>query len=391
MGNRHRFKLSDMMPNAWFYKLRDMRRASSTAANHNPSGKFSKTSTPSGLLSSMKATPTTIPPHVKARKTYYFPRDLSSGVLEPPPQPLRSSKQAPPPPSRKLWMNTKPGAASPPLNKQVSLSSGSFSNRASTDSVWTRTEDADSPDSIFDDGSSPELRIDRVLTPESFHSRRSMINPPSTIDYPDIAIHIDEDSFTKKPERPKAWSHNLDSSPNIELPRIITKPSKNSRKAAHVELEAAEREEKKTTEKNARKANRENGAGRRRPPMSSSPRPRLKIKSPRLAGKRLPEPARRTRAGTAASGSSSSVSKRKLSGSLAVVKSSFDPQRDFRDSVVKMIVELNIKATKDLEELLACYLSLNSEEYHDLIIQVFKQIWFDLSNTNSSSSLQKSS
>ena len=69
-----------------------------------------------------------------------------------------------------------------------------------------------------------------------------------------------------------------------------------------------------------------------------------------------------------------------LPGSFAVVKSSFDPERDFRDSVVEMIVENNIRASKDLEELLACYLSLNSNEYHDLIVKAFEQIWFDMAD-----------
>nr|GMC99739.1 transcription repressor OFP1-like isoform X1 [Ipomoea batatas] len=63
---------------------------------------------------------------------------------------------------------------------------------------------------------------------------------------------------------------------------------------------------------------------------------------------------------------------------FAVVKTSRDPRRDFRESMVEMIVENNIRASKDLEDLLACYLSLNSDEYHDLIIKVFKQIWFDM-------------
>ncbi|XP_019184255.1 PREDICTED: transcription repressor OFP1-like isoform X4 [Ipomoea nil] len=66
------------------------------------------------------------------------------------------------------------------------------------------------------------------------------------------------------------------------------------------------------------------------------------------------------------------------SQSFAVVKTSQDPRRDFRESMVEMIVENNIRASKDLEDLLACYLSLNSDEYHDLIIKVFKQIWFDM-------------
>lgn len=61
-----------------------------------------------------------------------------------------------------------------------------------------------------------------------------------------------------------------------------------------------------------------------------------------------------------------------------MVKSSRDPQKDFRESMVEMIVQNNLMASKDLEDLLACYLSLNSDEYHDVIIKVFKQIWFDL-------------
>ncbi|CAN0879577.1 Transcription repressor OFP1 [Linum grandiflorum] len=61
---------------------------------------------------------------------------------------------------------------------------------------------------------------------------------------------------------------------------------------------------------------------------------------------------------------------------MAVVKSSADPQLDFMESMVEMIVENNISSSKDLEDLLACYLCLNSDEYHDVIIKVFKQIWF---------------
>ncbi|CAI9782093.1 unnamed protein product [Fraxinus pennsylvanica] len=64
--------------------------------------------------------------------------------------------------------------------------------------------------------------------------------------------------------------------------------------------------------------------------------------------------------------------------SFAVVKSSFDPRNDFRDSMVEMITEKGIKRPEELEELLACYLTLNCDEYHDLIIKVFRQVWFDL-------------
>ncbi|KAF2305347.1 hypothetical protein GH714_004128 [Hevea brasiliensis] len=64
--------------------------------------------------------------------------------------------------------------------------------------------------------------------------------------------------------------------------------------------------------------------------------------------------------------------------SFAMVKCSYDPQKDFRDSMIEMIKEQRINQPEELEELLACYLTLNSDEYHDLIIRVFRQVWFDL-------------
>lgn len=69
-----------------------------------------------------------------------------------------------------------------------------------------------------------------------------------------------------------------------------------------------------------------------------------------------------------------------LSESFAMVKSSSDPHGDFRESMVEMIVKNNIRSGGELEELLACYLSLNSGEYHDLIVKVFGQIWADLND-----------
>jgi uncharacterized protein (TIGR01568 family) len=48
--------------------------------------------------------------------------------------------------------------------------------------------------------------------------------------------------------------------------------------------------------------------------------------------------------------------------------------------MVEMIVENNIRGSKDLEDLLACYLSLNSKEYHYIIVKAFEQIWFDMTD-----------
>lgn len=65
--------------------------------------------------------------------------------------------------------------------------------------------------------------------------------------------------------------------------------------------------------------------------------------------------------------------------SFAVVKSSFNPQQDFRDSMVEMIGVKGIRRREELEELLACYLTLNCDGHHDLIINAFQQVWFELS------------
>ncbi|KAI0526974.1 hypothetical protein KFK09_002570 [Dendrobium nobile] len=91
------------------------------------------------------------------------------------------------------------------------------------------------------------------------------------------------------------------------------------------------------------------------------------MNSPRLARKRVQALSKRKQR------------KERLKESIAVVKSSSDPQKDFRESMVEMILENNILASKDLEDLLASYLSLNSREYHDMIVEVFEEIWNVLS------------
>lgn len=69
-----------------------------------------------------------------------------------------------------------------------------------------------------------------------------------------------------------------------------------------------------------------------------------------------------------------------LAESFAVVKTSRDPRRDFRESMEEMIAENGICTAADLEDLLACYLSLNAAEYHDLIVDVFEHIWASLAD-----------
>ncbi|XP_022777295.1 transcription repressor OFP5-like [Durio zibethinus] len=83
------------------------------------------------------------------------------------------------------------------------------------------------------------------------------------------------------------------------------------------------------------------------------------------------------------------ISRRTGLENFAMVKCSFDPERDFRDSMIEMIRENGISQPEEREELLACYLTLNSDAYHDLIIKVFQQVWLDLDQACSDTVLQK--
>lgn len=64
--------------------------------------------------------------------------------------------------------------------------------------------------------------------------------------------------------------------------------------------------------------------------------------------------------------------------SCAVVKCTVNPQQDFRDSMIEMIREKGIRRPEELEDLLACYLTWNCDEYHDLIVKVFREVWVEL-------------
>ncbi|KAF4375600.1 hypothetical protein G4B88_015135, partial [Cannabis sativa] len=155
--------------------------------------------------------------------------------------------------------------------------------------------------------------------------------------------------------------------PPINFDDTIFKATKYRPKVKEESFRTKTRRESKSTNNNNN-----NVLGRK----SSSGIKLSRVNSPKLASKKIQAYARKS-----ISSSSSSTTRnynKHLSESFAVVKSSVDPQSDFRESMAEMIVENNIRGTKDLEELLACYLSLNSKEYHDIIVKAFEQIWFDM-------------
>lgn len=65
----------------------------------------------------------------------------------------------------------------------------------------------------------------------------------------------------------------------------------------------------------------------------------------------------------------------KIFSSIAVEKDSDDPYQDFRHSMLQMIIKKEIYSKDDLQELLNCFLQLNSPCHHDVIIKAFKEIW----------------
>ncbi|KAK7390231.1 hypothetical protein VNO78_25530 [Psophocarpus tetragonolobus] len=367
MGN-HKFRLSDMIPNAWFYKLRDMGRR--RKQNTTPSGKKKQTSSPS-------TTPSSKPnqPHHQynnSRKSYYITRDLTPTINN---KLHASPSNTPkiPPPRKSYKQRTK--------RRTPKVVSSGCSCRTTLDTVWTKSDSpqehsSSSPFDTSPESQSPEFsRTDCVLPCSSFDEMVSLstsscrLNPNKNNPTNDTIIDVDKNSIARKDNKLDGYfnynnnNHNDDTFSELELPPIITNLKKRELKQGSLKV-------RNVKEDSAMLKEQRHSSVRRF--SVSSPGVRLRIHSPRIAGMK----GRKSVSSTASSGS-----RRSLSDSFAVVKSSFDPQKDFRESMVEMIVENNIRASKDLEDLLACYLSLNSDEYHDLIIKVFKQIWFNLTQS----------
>ncbi|KAJ8428038.1 hypothetical protein Cgig2_027644 [Carnegiea gigantea] len=66
-------------------------------------------------------------------------------------------------------------------------------------------------------------------------------------------------------------------------------------------------------------------------------------------------------------------SSRRLALMVAIEKSSVDPRGDFSQSMVEVILANRIEHPRDLRYLLNCYLSMNSKEYKEVILEVFHQ------------------
>ncbi|TMW81102.1 hypothetical protein EJD97_011936 [Solanum chilense] len=323
MGN-YRFRLSDMMPNAWFYKLKDMAKSSSRRHSHTTSSSSS-----SNLQLDKKRQPHNFGCQ---RKSYYISRNLTIT------SPISSN-------SPKLDHNvhiTEPSRKSYKKRRSTNFrrrnSPKPVNSSASVESVWTKPDST--PEQYPNSSSSSSSSSPSSILPQKSNPITSSISP---------SCDCRTDSTNQNSANLESGVHSVS---KIDLPRIITKPEKFDEKI---------QEKQRTVKQEQRIVKQEQRIVRR----VSTNGVKLRTNSPRIT----------------TTNSRKSVSSKRTSvttDSFAVVKSSRNPQKDFRESMVEMIIENNITTSKDLEELLACYLSLNSDEYHDIIIKVFKQIWFNI-------------
>ncbi|CAA2959439.1 transcription repressor OFP2-like [Olea europaea var. sylvestris] len=372
MGN-YRFRLSDMMPNAWFYKLKDM----SKTRNHNTINKKH----PSPTKTAQK-------PHFsQPRKSYYYTTE-SIRVEK-----LYTSPKNPrpfDPPRKSSTKRTKRKTVYKPSPRQISPSV--CNHEESMNSVRHKVEQfqdyfecstVSSTDKDFLKSPTSEFGSDTLDAPPSVNglaSWSSSCGCTFNSSGNDIVMDMDEKMSALDIEETDEL-FNIISEP--KLPPILTKPTKfntiTMQPFPEQDPSQIRNSPSLSDEIEARCLQKQTPTTRKS--TSRSPRVKIRGASPRLASKKI----QGNRKSVLISRRSKAQQKKNelYTESVAIVKASFDPEKDFRESMMEMIVENNIRASKDLENLLACYLSLNPDEYHDLIIKAFEQIWFNIAEVQS--------
>ncbi|ESQ51553.1 hypothetical protein EUTSA_v10017964mg [Eutrema salsugineum] len=319
MGN-HKFRISEMIPNAWFHKLKDMTKQSKPKTkpfSSSSSNIYNKKKPSSDSLLHQSSTS-----HFSNRFVADNPHHNS------PRNSLHTKRMS----KRKTLYKPSVKPITPFASEGFNKSN--FNGQDSSHCLFPALE------------SSPESFL------YSFYEEEDV----EFVNSSNLKIDSKNKAFTK---------HKVKESDSIEKACPASNPAKKPLKS-HLSVKIRQELEEDDDECRAeRKYQKKISSGRK----SSAGINLKKVNSPRiqLSG---------TRRST-----SRSESKQVVLESFAVMKSSVDPKKDFRESMVEMIEENNIRASKDLEDLLACYLTLNPKEYHDLIIQVFEQIWRQLTKT----------
>jgi uncharacterized protein (TIGR01568 family) len=343
---RHKFRLSDMIPNAWFFKLRGMRaRGGGGAPASSPRVPAVASASWLPHRASHYYTPRAGDPAVPGSPLRHHHPKASDALF--PPLPL-----SPPRRSRRRHRHRR---RSVKLAPSVSSSSGFASSPVSAAGCRCgrrpETVAVESPDTP------PLCRRDRFVGYSDDDDED--LKKSATV----VAVRAADGKLDDGKVITSATEIIIDlrskSRPGKALRPIATKPARREDKHVDVVRNAAARRPAAPVPK---------------PELSQLVKPRRSVSS--SSARRL-----RTRANTPrVSVSSTRKCKPPLAESFAVVKSSREPRRDFRESMEEMIAGNGIRTAADLEDLLACYLALNATEYHDLIVDVFEHIWATLSD-----------
>ncbi|KFK27365.1 hypothetical protein AALP_AA8G373400 [Arabis alpina] len=323
MGTHHKFRFSDIMPHSWLYKLKGISRSS---RKHLPSSP-KHISLSSDASSSRKL-------RLSSSSPVHQPQASSSS-------PLKSSFK------RKIKRKTvyKPSPrlklSSASLNSNVSLTTSSRNHRSKSSSFANAT----------------------ILEPSSINhcSKTSSANAIS-----DSTIGSSSDSVSSPSDQNQYGVSRVLESQSIDIKedhsvRKLSDVSEEPSPSENMSLVLVENVKEPSFEVRTQQK-------LKKPKAGSSSGIRIRANSPKIARKKT-------------KGRTSTEPKKKgVPESFAIVLTSVDPERDFRESMVEMIVENKMKEQKDLEDLLACYLSLNSSEYHDIIIKAFEKTWFHLTH-----------
>ncbi|XP_023521972.1 transcription repressor OFP4 isoform X1 [Cucurbita pepo subsp. pepo] len=383
---KYKFRLSGMIPNAWFYKLKDM---GSNRSKHNSSQSqsSSKKNLKSRTMSQQK-------PHVL--QPFYFTEFIPKlrGLDNSPVNQNFSGTHFPDPARKSSKRRSRRKTIYKPSPRVVNPVSATCICHISPNSVGTLLR---SPDSSFSsiecspgteayESSLSEAEGANTFSSDSFDdvaSWSSSCKCTVRSSNNDIIIDMNDELVGRKTEKLHLHESNWVREMN-QLPPILRKPMSIKQKASKAanlrssskwkEIQENQSLYVKTEEENIRNVEKLKTSFVARKSSASSISVKLRANSPRIARRRIQGHARRSLSSRSELKSKNSC----LSESIAMVKTSHNPQEDFRESMVEMIIENNIRSSKDLEDLLACYLILNSDEYHNLIIKTFEQIWVDM-------------
>lgn len=371
MGN-YKFRLSDMIPNAWFYKLKDMSKTRRNKNNNNNNNIVSQKPQHhrKSFYYTWESSSSTRPAATAAAEVYFY---NFPAATDPNPPRMSSSKRR----SRSRTRRKTVYKPSPrrPVPAAALLRDDDYGEESAAPNSPGRN--------YFDSSSSSDVSLElfdllKYEAPNNngtagTESRSSNCScgfsssAATTTTAADIIIDINEKCFN---------SNNKlllfdDTIPELDLPPILTKPTNESSTPPPPSVKTVK----------CRKETSNPGNGLRGTTTVTGIK--LRANSPKVGSKKIQGHGKQGRnRGGGGRKSISSSRKKGFSESFAVVKASFDPEKDFRESMMEMILENKIRDSKDLEDLLACYLSLNSDEYHHLIINVFEQIWFNIPHLN---------